>query len=86
VYDSINASGLQNGQPLPSLNSMDKPVQNTDGSYDLYFGPNAPAGKERNWVRTVPGKGYFIILRLYSPKDAFFKKTWKPDDVKRMTQ
>ncbi len=86
VYDSINASGLQNGQPLPSLNSMDKPVQNADGSYDLYFGPNAPAGKERNWVRTVPEKGYFIILRLYSPKEAFFKKTWKPDDVKRIAQ
>ncbi|MGF6771062.1 hypothetical protein P3T18_003541 [Paraburkholderia sp. GAS199] len=86
VYDSITASGLQNGQPLPSLNSMDKPVQNADGTYDLYFGPSAPAGKERNWVRTVPGKGYFIILRLYSPKEAFFKKTWKPDDLKRITQ
>jgi hypothetical protein len=84
VYDSIHASGLENGQPLPSLNSMDKPAQNADGSYDLYFGPKAPTGKEANWVATVPDAGYFIILRLYSPKEAFFKQTWKPDDVKRI--
>ncbi|WP_239482826.1 DUF1254 domain-containing protein [Paraburkholderia sp. C35] len=86
VYDTITASGLENGQALPSLNSMDKPVQNSDGSYDLYFGPAAPAGKEANWVRTVPEKGYFVILRLYSPKQAFFDKTWKPDDLKRIAQ
>jgi len=86
VYDSIGASGLQNGQPLPSLNSMDKPAQNADGSYDLYFGPKAPDGTQGNWVATVPGKGYFVILRLYSPKEAFFKQTWKPDDLKRVAQ
>jgi hypothetical protein len=84
VYDSIRASGLDNGQSLPSLNSMDKPAQNSDGSYDLYFGPKAPSGREGNWVATVPGAGYFIILRLYSPKEAFFKQTWKPDDLKRI--
>jgi len=67
-------------------NSRDKPSQNPDGSYDLFFCPNAPAGKERNWVQTVPAKGYFIILRLYSPKEAFFKQTWKPDDLKRIAQ
>jgi hypothetical protein len=84
VYDPIRASGLENGQPLPSLNSMDKPAQNADGSYDLYFGPKAPTGKESNWVATVPGKGFFVILRLYSPKEAFFNQTWKPDDLKRI--
>ena len=63
---------------------MDKPTQNPDGSYDLYFGPEAPAGKEGNCVATVPGKGYFIILRLYSPKKEFFDQTWKPDDVKKI--
>ncbi|RKP57923.1 DUF1254 domain-containing protein [Pararobbsia silviterrae] len=84
VYDSITASGLENGQPLPSLNSMDKPAANQDGSFDLYFGPSAPAGQESNWVQTVPGKGYFVILRLYSPKQAFFDQTWKPDDMKRV--
>jgi len=84
VYDALTGSGLDNGQPFPSLNQMDKPPQNADGSLDLYFGPTAPAGHEKNWLRTVPGKGYFILLRLYSPKQSFFDKTWKPDDVVKM--
>ncbi|MFK0375988.1 DUF1254 domain-containing protein [Pandoraea sp. NPDC090278] len=81
VYDATTASGLANGQPFPSLNQMDKPVQNADGSLDLYFGPSAPAGKEKNWLQTVPGKGYFVIFRLYSPQQAFFDQTWKPNDI-----
>jgi uncharacterized protein DUF1214 len=31
-------------------------LANPDGSYDLYFGPEAPEGKEPNWVETIPGK------------------------------
>lgn len=81
VYDATTASGLDNGRPFPSLNQMDKPAMNADGSLDLYFGPTAPAGKEKNWLRTVPDKGYFVIFRLYSPEQAFFDQTWKPDDI-----
>ncbi|MCO4876318.1 DUF1254 domain-containing protein [Paraburkholderia caribensis] len=83
VYDATTASGLDSGQPHPSLNKMDQPVQNADGSLDLYFGPTAPAGKEKNWLRTVPSKGYFVIFRLYSPEKAFFDQTWKPGDLER---
>jgi hypothetical protein len=83
VYDSLTASGLDNGQPFPSLNQMDKPVQNEDGSTDLYFGPEAPKGKEKNWLKTVPGKGYFVIFRLYSPTKAFFDQTWRPGDIEK---
>lgn len=84
VYDGTTASGLDNGQDHPSLNKMDKPVQNADGSIDLYFGPTAPAGKDKNWLRTVPGKGYFVIFRLYSPEKAFFDGTWKPNDLEKI--
>ncbi|BFG78259.1 DUF1254 domain-containing protein [Paraburkholderia terrae] len=83
VYDATTASGLDNGQPHPSLNKMDKPVQNADGSIDLYFGPSAPSGKEKNWLKTVPGKGYFVIFRLYSPEKAFFDQSWKPGDLEK---
>ncbi|SOZ38522.1 DUF1254 domain-containing protein [Cupriavidus neocaledonicus] len=83
VYDATSASGLDNGQDHPSLNQMDKPVQNADGSTELYFGPTAPAGKEKNWLRTLPGKGYFVILRLYSPQQAFFDQAWKPGDIEK---
>jgi hypothetical protein len=54
LYEAENASGLANGQPFPSLGSRDTPAQNADGSTDIYFGPIAPAGKERNWQATVP--------------------------------
>jgi hypothetical protein len=81
LYEAENASGLANGQPFPSLGSRDKPAQNKDGSTDLYLGPKAPEGKEGNWLATVPGKGYFAILRLYSPTEAAINKTWKPGDI-----
>ena len=81
LYEAENASGLANGQPYPSLGSRDKPAQNADGSTDIYLGPKAPAGKEANWNATVPGKGYFVILRLYGPTENAINKSWKPGEV-----
>jgi hypothetical protein len=48
---------------------------------DLYFGPHAAAGKESNWIQTVPYKGWFTLLRLYGAVDPWFDKTWRPGDV-----
>jgi hypothetical protein len=79
-YDPITASGLDNGQPFPSLNTMDKPVTNADGSVDIYFGPKSP-GEGKNYIATIPGMGWFTLLRLYGPKKSFFDQTWKPDDI-----
>src|SRR5215510_5172656 len=84
LYEAENASGLANGQPFPSLGSRDKPAQNADGSTDLYLGPQAPEGKQANWLATVPGKGYFAILRLYSPTEPAISKSWKPGDIERL--
>jgi len=81
LYNAENSSGLDNGQPFPSLGLRDKPAQNADGSTDLYLGPKAPEGKEGNWLATVPGKGYFAILRLYAPTEAAIDKSWKPGDI-----
>ena len=53
-----------------------------DGSTTVYFGPEQPDGVARgNWIQTMPGKGYFNILRLYSPLPSFFDKTWRPSEV-----
>jgi hypothetical protein len=84
LYEAKNASGLANGQAFPSLGSRDKPAQNADGSTDIYFGPKAPKGKEGNWQATVPGKGYFAILRLYGPTEAAINKSWKPGDIEKL--
>ena len=84
LYEAENASGLANGQPFPSLGSRDEPVQNADGSTDLYLGPKAPQGKQANWLATVPGKGYFVILRLYGPTEAAINNSWKPGDLEKV--
>ncbi len=84
LYDAKQASGLANGQPFPLLGSRDNPEVNADGSVDLYLGPTAPAGKEKNWMQTVPGKGYFTIIRLYGPKAAAFTQSWKPGDIEKV--
>jgi len=83
LYDAENGSGLANGQPFPSLGSRDKPAEDADGSTTLYLGPEAPAGRSANWLRTVPGKGYFAILRLYGPTEAAIDKRWKPGDIEQ---
>jgi len=83
VYDPETGSGLDNGQPFPSLNAMDKPAKNADGSTDIYFGPDSP-GDGKNWLRTVPDKGFFVILRLYGPAKPFFAKKWKPGDIEKL--
>ena len=81
VYDAETRSLLQNGQPKPSLSTYDKPDANADGSVDVFFGPRAPKGREKNWVKTLPGKGWFPYLRLYGPLQPFFDQTWRPDDI-----
>lgn len=81
AYEAQNSAGLVNGKPFPSLGSRDKPAQNADGSTEIYLGPKAPQGKQANWLATVPGRGYFVILRLYGPTEAAIDKSWKPGDV-----
>ena len=84
AYEAENASGLANGQPFPSIGLRDSPAVNDDGSTDLYLGPTPPEGKQSNWLATVPGRGYFTILRLYGPTEAAISKTWKPGDIERI--
>jgi hypothetical protein len=82
VYDNQTRSMLQTDQQAPSVSSQNKDLQvNADGSVDVWFGPTAPEGKESNWVQTIPGKGWFMILRLYGPLEPWFDKTWRPADI-----
>ncbi|NPV63311.1 MAG: hypothetical protein HPY61_11935 [Methanotrichaceae archaeon] len=31
----------------------------------MYFGPQAPDGEEKNWVKTLQWQGWFAYIRLY---------------------
>lgn len=82
VYDVQTRSMLQTDQKFPEIASKGKQVQqNADGSYDVYFGPKAPKGKEGNWIQTIPGKGWHMLFRLYGPEQAWFDNTWRPSEV-----
>jgi hypothetical protein len=82
LYDPQTRSELQTSQPFPSKNNKRNPlVANADGSVDLYFGPKPPEGKEANWIQSVPGKGWYTILRLYGPLEPWFDKTWRPGEI-----
>ncbi|MHC4520532.1 MAG: DUF1254 domain-containing protein [Planctomycetota bacterium] len=82
LYDTQTRSQLQTSNPLPTLGSQTKGVKkNADGSYDIYFGPKPPQGKEGNWLETVPGKSWFTVLRMYGPLEPWINKTWRPSEI-----
>ena len=82
LYDNQTRADLQTDYRLPSLSSELSTIkQNADGSFDIYFGPKAPRGKEGNWIQTVPGKGWNVLFRLYGPLEPYFNKTWRPGEI-----
>ena len=85
LYDNQTRSMLQTDQRFPGIDN-NKPgmVINDDGSYDVYFGPVPPEGRENNWVQTVPGKGFNVIFRLYGPLEPWFEKRWRPGEIERV--
>jgi hypothetical protein len=86
VYDNMTRSMLDTPQRYPRAGSQSYPSPaaepNADGLTTIYFGPTQPAGVKRgNWIQTMPGKGWFTILRLYSPLEPFFTKAWRPSEI-----
>jgi hypothetical protein len=82
VYDPQTRSLLQTNQQFPSAGNQRKGIViNPDNSVDVWFGPVAPPGNEANWIQTIPGKGWWIILRLYGPLEPWFDKTWRPGEI-----
>jgi hypothetical protein len=83
VYDATTRCLIDNTQHNADLSSRKDLIKNSDGSVDLYFGPQAPAGKEKNWVQTVTGKHWFAYMRFYGPTTAYFDKSWKMGDIEK---
>ena len=86
VYDNQTRSMLDTPQRYPRAGSQSFPSPaaepNADGSTTVYFAPAQPAGVKRgNWIQTDPNKGWWTILRLYSPLQPFFDKTWRPGEI-----
>jgi hypothetical protein len=86
LYDNMSRSMLDTPQRYPRAGSQSFPSPAAeaaaDGTTTVYFGPTQPANVKRgNWIQTMPGKGFIPCLRLYSPLEPFFTKTWRPSEV-----
>jgi hypothetical protein len=70
------------GKGFPKDGSPNGAVkQNANGTTDVYFGPQPPEGMASNWIQTAPGRDWFTILRLYSPLQPWFDKTWRLGEI-----
>ena len=84
VYDAETRSEIATDQGHAALRSLFE-LKNVKGATaDLYFGPNAPAGKESQWIKTTPGNGWFTYFRIYGPEAAAFNGSWKPGDFEEV--
>jgi hypothetical protein len=84
VYDVSSRCPIDNKTKQADRSSRMELLKNSDGSIDLYFGPEAPNGKEKNWVQTVKGKSWFPYFRLYSPTERFFDQSWILPDIEKL--
>jgi hypothetical protein len=81
LYDTNTRSLIDTDQNRAAIRSLvelkDAPQQ---GTIDLYFGPQAPTGMDKQWIKTTPGKSYFAYFRVYGPEKKAFDGSWKPSD------
>jgi hypothetical protein len=88
LYDTQTRSMLQTPQRFPRAGSQSFPTPaaetNPDGSTTVHFAATKPDGvPEGNWIQTDPERGFFAILRLYSPLQGFFDKTWRVGEIQQ---
>lgn len=85
VYDKQTRMIISTDQTWPSVfSSSRKLMVNPDNSVDVWFGPKVPQESENNWIKTIPGKGWDMILRLYYPTESWFDKHWRPGEIEEL--
>jgi hypothetical protein len=83
VYNRDTHALIRNVQRASRSSQNPELQKNADGSANIYFGPEAPAGKESNWVPTSAGGKFEVLFRLYGPEKPLFDKTWKLPDIEK---
>lgn len=84
LYDADTRALILNEQKIADRSSRMDLRRNEDGSVDIYCGPTAPAGWEKNWIPTVPGKNWFAYFRFYQPTEAYFARSWPLPDFEQI--
>jgi len=86
VYNPETRSEIQTNQKKAALRSMFELKSASGPSMNLYFGPKAPKGFEGQWIKTIPGKGWFVYFRIYGPEASAFDGSWKPGDFEELNE
>jgi hypothetical protein len=84
LYDIDTRVLVQNPSQKPDHVSREDLDKNADGSVDFYLSPTSPKGHEKNWIQTVPGRAWFVYLRLYGPLEAYYDRSWVLPDIEKV--
>ena len=82
--DRLKVYPLAEGAQKASFVNASKMGANTllpeDGTAYL----TASKDKEKNWIKTDPDKGFFVVFRFYGPLEGYIDKTWVLNDFGRL--
>lgn len=82
AYNVTDGTMPETDQLLPSTNGFYDFPKSSDGSIEIWFGPNKPAGvADAAFIKTVPNRNFIAAVRLYGAESPFYDQTWKPDDL-----
>jgi hypothetical protein len=80
VYEADQRVLMNNGLGIAARASRDPLRVNPDGTIDLYVGPTAPSGWERNAIISTPGSAWFALVRLSElPDNGATRRPTLPD-------
>jgi hypothetical protein len=84
IYDRATHALIRD-MPRSSRSSQSPDLTaNADGSTDVYFSPDSPAGEQGNWVPASRGGGFEVLFRFYGPQQSLFDKTWQLPDITKL--
>ncbi len=82
AYNITDGTMPETDQLLPSTNGYYDLPKNSDGSIEIWFGPEQPSNlADTAFIKTIPGRNFLVAVRLYGTEDGFYDQTWKPDDL-----
>jgi hypothetical protein len=84
LYDNRNRCTIDADSRRANLSAASPLRANADGSVDLWFAPRAPANTKDNWIKTIPGQGFFAMFRLFAPLETILDGNWKLNDIERV--
>ncbi|WP_248767286.1 DUF1254 domain-containing protein [Pseudomonas sp. MWU12-2345] len=86
LYDTQSRTFIQSAQQIVDRSSKDDLIRNADGSVDIVMGPKSPAGLEKNWIPTIPGRSWYVYFRLFGPLEPYLDQSWKLSDIELLAQ